>query len=113
MKNKLEEETLKIILEGSSNKIVLTDNGHIICGNELWMLKELSDLIYELRVSSIDESMLKKAIKHGLDAKVEKNEKPSEELEKELEKEFDKFLKILSESLSKGLEELEKVLGDK
>lgn len=109
MKNKLEEETLKIILEGSSNKIVLTDNGHIICGNELWMLKELSDLIYELRVSSIDESMLKKAIKHGLDAKVEKNEKPSEELEKEL----DKFLKILSESLSKGLEELEKVLGDK
>ena len=103
MKNKLEKETLKIMLEGAKNKIVITDKGCFVYGEGPWVAKKISNLIYEMRVRGMNESMLKEAITHGLDAKVEKNEKSSKELEKELEKLINNLFELLTKDLEKAL----------
>lgn len=112
MEKKIDEKALEKLLKGSKNKIIATDNGIAIEGKMPDVLCILGFLIYQIKDSGVSEDLLRETIRIGLEEDFKLNKKTEKETQEELDKEVNKFLKNLSELLSKGLEELEKALGD-
>lgn len=112
MEKKIDEKVLEKLLKGAKNKIIATDNGIAIEGKMPEVLFILGFLIHQVKESGVNEELLKETIRIGLEEDFKLNKKTKKETQEELDEEIDKFLKNLSELLSKGLEELEKALGD-
>lgn len=112
MEKKIDEKVLEKLLKGAKNKIIATDNGIAIEGKMPEVLFILGFLIHQVKESGVNEDLLKETIRIGLEEDFKLNKKAEKETQEELDEEIDKFLKNLSELLSKGLEELEKALGD-
>lgn len=112
MEKKIDEKVLEKLLKGAKNKIIATDNGIAIEGKMPEVLFILGFLIHQVKESGVNEDLLKETIRIGLKEDFKLNKKIEKETQEELDEEIDKFLKNLSELLSKGLEELEKALGD-
>lgn len=112
MEKKIDEKVLEKLLKGAKNKIIATDNGIAIEGKMSEVLFILGFLIHQVKESGVNEDLLKETIRIGLEEDFKLNKKSEKETQEELDEEIDKFLKNLSELLSKGLEELEKALGD-
>lgn len=112
MEKKIDEKVLEKLLKGAKNKIIATDNGIGIEGKMPDVLYILGFLIHQVKESGVNEDLLKETIRIGLEEDFKLNKKTKKETQEELDEEIDKFLKNLSELLSKGLEELEKALGD-
>ena len=92
MKNKVKEEHLRKILEGSTVKIVATDNGVIVAGNLIEVLGTFSELVAQLN-RGVLTSMLNAAFKKGLDMATEDK---TENIKKS-NNDIDKLKKILKE----------------
>lgn len=92
MKNKVKEEHLRKILEGSTVKIVATDNGVIVAGNLIEVLGTFSELVAQLN-RGVLTSMLNAAFKKGLDMATEDK---TEDIKKS-NNDIDKLKKILKE----------------
>ncbi|MDO4394900.1 MAG: hypothetical protein Q4C23_02850 [Mycoplasmatota bacterium] len=111
MKDKMMEKDIEKLLRGAKTKIIVTNKGMGLDGNLLELLGLLGCLIYKMKTSGIDETMLKEVVEIALNIDEEETEKNNQE-RKNTKSELKKLIKGLNEALTKDLENLVEILGD-